>query len=74
VTVRLLYTDAVTGKDWQTQIPRKRVKIWTQDAAVMVYWKDPAVTVAGKPLAQQEKFFAWIKNNVDFAVRGKRVN
>jgi hypothetical protein len=74
VTVRLLYTDAVTGKDWQMKVPRKRVKVWTQDAPVMVYWRDPAVMVPGKELAQQDKFFSWLKNNVDFAARAKRVD
>lgn len=74
VTVRLLYTDAVVSKSWLTQVPRRRIKVWTQDAAVMAYWKDPAVLVPGKPLAEQEKLFAWIKDNVDFPVRAKRVN
>jgi hypothetical protein len=74
VTVRLLYTDAVTGKAWQNEVPRRRVKLWTQDAAVMAYWKDPAVMIPGKPLAEQEKFFAWVKDNVNFPVRAKRVN
>jgi hypothetical protein len=74
VTVRLLYTDAVTGKDWQTMVPRKRVGLWTQDGPVMVYWRDPAVMVPGKTLEQQEKFYSWLKNNVDFPVRSKRVS
>jgi len=73
VTVRLLYTDAAVGKSWQTQVKRRRVKVWTQDAAVMVYWKDPAVLLPGQPLDQQTKFFNWLKDNVDFAVRAKRV-
>ena len=35
------YTDAVTAKNWRDEVPRKRVKIWTQDAVVMADWKDP---------------------------------
>ena len=35
ITVRVLYTDAVTGKNWLDEMPRKRVKVWTQDAVVM---------------------------------------
>ena len=74
VTVRLLYTDAVTGKSWRDEAPRRRVKVWTQDAKVMTGWKDPAVWEPGKAPAEQAKFFAWVKDNVDFPVRSKRVN
>jgi hypothetical protein len=73
VTVRLLYTDAETGRGWQDRVPRRRVKVWTQDAAVMTYWKDPSTWDAGRPPSQQDKFFLWLKDNVDFATRGRRV-
>jgi hypothetical protein len=74
VTVRLLYTDAVTGKTWQTMIPRKRVKVWTQDAAVMVEWQDPKTLVPGKPIAEQSRLFDWVRDNIDFAARTQRVD
>ena len=74
VTVRLLYTDAVTGKKWRDEAPRRRGKVWTQDAKVMTGWKDPAVWEPSKAPADQAKFFAWVKDNVDFPVRSKRVN
>ena len=74
VTVRLLYTDAVVGKNWQTQVPRSRVKIWTQDAEVLVSWKDPKILEPKKPIEEQELFFSWIKDNVDFGVRSRRVD
>lgn len=74
VTIRLIYTDAVTGKNWQTMVPRKRVKVWTQDGKVMVYWRDPAVMIPGKSLPNQEKFYLWLKDNVDFPARSKRVD
>jgi len=74
VTVRLLYTDPVTGKAWQSMIPRKRVKVWTQDASVMVEWKSPKTLLPGKPIAEQERFFAWVRDNVDFAARTQRVD
>lgn len=64
VTLRVLYTDAVTGQNWQTKVPRKRVKIWTQDASVMKEWKE---------IPNQEKFMAWMKSNVDFGVAARRV-
>jgi hypothetical protein len=74
VTIRLLYTDAVTGRDWQTKIKRRRVKIWTQDAQVMVSWKDPSIMLPDTNFENQELFFDWIKDNVDFGVRSRRVD
>lgn len=74
VTIRVIYTSAVVGKNWQTKIPRQRVKIWTQDAEVMVSWKDPTIMIPGKPFEQQERFFSWVKDNVDFGVRAHRVD
>jgi hypothetical protein len=74
ITLRLIYTDAVTGADWQGKIRRQRVKIWTQDTEVMVLWKDPKIYLAGQPEDGQEKLFKWIGQNVDFGVRSRRVN
>ena len=74
VTLRLLYTNAVVGKNWQTKIKRRRVKIWTQDAEVMVSWKDSKILLPGKELEEQQQFFAWVHDNVDFGVRARRVD
>jgi len=74
VTIRLLYTDAVVSKGWQTEVTRKRVKVWTQDADVMMAWKDPKIMVADMPLGEQPHFFDWVADNVDFGVRGRRVD
>ena len=74
VTIRLLYTDAVVGRDWQTKVKRRRVKIWTQDAEVMVSWRDPNIMLPGLNFAEQELFFDWLKDNVDFGVRSRRVD
>ncbi|HLG93784.1 MAG TPA: hypothetical protein VI546_03015, partial [candidate division Zixibacteria bacterium] len=74
ITVRLLYTDAVVGKNWQTKVKRSRVKIWTQDAEVMASWKDPKILLPEKPLEEQAKFFGWVQDNVDFGVRARRVD
>jgi len=74
VTIRLLYTNAVVGKNWQTKVKRRRVKIWTQDAEVMIFWKDPAILIPNKKLEEQDRFFAWLKDNVDFGVRARRVD
>lgn len=74
VTIRLLYTNASVGKNWQTRVPRSRVKIWTQDASVLTSWKDPKILDPVAPLVDQERFFEWVKDNIDFGVRSKRVS
>jgi hypothetical protein len=74
VTVRLLYTDAVVGKSWQTEVARRRVKVWTQDAVVMESWKDPKILLADVAFRKQPHFFAWVEDNVDFGVRARRVD
>jgi hypothetical protein len=74
ITIRLLYTDAVVGTSWQTKVPRRRVKVWTQDAEVMQSWKDPKILLPDKPMEEQPYFFDWIKDNVDFGVRARRVD
>ncbi len=74
VTLRLLYTDAVTGASWQNDVPRRRVKIWTQDAKVMAEWKSSNLMLEGKPFPEQDRLFAWVRDNVDFGVRSQRVD
>ncbi|MCI0330981.1 MAG: hypothetical protein L0196_08575 [candidate division Zixibacteria bacterium] len=74
ITVRVLYTDAVVGRSWQTKVRRSRVKIWTQDALVMTTWKDPKILQPEKTLEEQTKFFGWVQDNVDFGVRARRVD
>ncbi len=74
VTVRLLYTSAVVGRDWQTMVKRRRVKVWTQDAEVLLSWKDPKIMLPDKQMEEQAYFFSWVKDNVDFGVRSRRVD
>lgn len=74
ITIRLLYTNAVTGSDWQTRVPRRRVKIWTQDARVMTSWDDSTIYLPNKPIVQQTRWVNWVKDNVDFGVRAIRVD
>lgn len=73
ITIRVLYTSAETGQSWQSEIPRRRVRIWTQDAAVMIGWKSKDIFISGKPIEEQERFFKWVRDNVDFPVRVRRV-
>jgi hypothetical protein len=74
ITVRLLYTNAEVGRNWQTKVRRSRVKVWTQDADVMVSWRDPKIFEPGKPIEEQNNFFSWIDDNVDFGVSARRVD
>lgn len=74
VTIRLLYTNAVVGKNWQTKVKRRRVKIWTQDAEVMVSWKDRKILEPQKAIEEQQHYFAWVDDNVDFGIRARRVD
>ncbi len=73
-SIRLLYTSAVVGSNWQTKVKRKRVKVWTQDAEVMVSWKDDKILQPETEFDRQERFFDWIKDNVDFGVRSRRID
>lgn len=73
ITVRLLYTSAVVGNRWRNHIKRDRVKVWTQDAKVMVNWKSKDIFAAKKKFPDQDKFFSWVKDLVDFRARVKRV-
>lgn len=74
ITIRLLYTNPVVGNNWLTKVPRRRVKIWTQDANVMSTWDDSTLFVPTEPMAKQNRFLAWVKDNVDFGVRAHRVD
>ncbi len=74
LTVRLLYTNAVVAANWQTKVPRQRVKVWTQDAAVMRMWNASNIFHQGQKFEEQNKFFSWIRDNVDFNVRVQRVD
>ncbi len=74
ITLRVLYTDAVTAKSWRDEVPRKRVKVWTQDAIVMTEWKDPKTLLPGRAFTDQQKFFSWVRDNVDFQPRLRRVD
>ena len=73
ITVRVLYTSAVTGNQWQESVPRNRVRVWTQDANVMKMWESKDIYLSGKPFSKQDRFFNWLKENVDWAVRKKTV-
>jgi hypothetical protein len=67
VTVRLLYASPAIGDQWKHQIRHKRVRLWTQDAPVMVGWHRQVV--AGRAPEHQDALWKWVQDNVDFRVR-----
>jgi hypothetical protein len=46
----------------------------TCDDQVMAQWQAPDIFLKDQPFEKQERLFKWIKDNVDFPVREKRVN
>jgi hypothetical protein len=71
VTVRLLYASPKVAQRWEKHVPRKRVRLWTQDAEVMAGWRRHFVSTA-RP-EQQDSLWSWMKNVVDFRVRRGKV-
>jgi len=70
VTVRLTYLDPIVAKRWRDSVPKRRVRVWTVPGEVMEGWR--AQIVPGIELAEQEKFWKWVKDNVDFRVRARK--
>lgn len=71
VTVRLLYAAPPIAQLWERQVPRKRVRLWTQDADVMRGWR--RFVVQGTPMERQDSLWSWVTNVVDVRVRRERV-
>jgi len=67
VTVRLLYASPTIGDDWKRLIHRKRVRLWTEEAPVMVGWHRQVRE--GVEPEQQDDLWKWVQDNVDFRVR-----
>jgi len=70
VTVRLTYVDPIVAKRWRDDVPSRRVRIWTVPGEVMEGWKEQMQP--GVELAKQDKFWRWVKDNVDFRVRSRK--
>ena len=71
VTVRILYPTPTVAASWRTGVSRRRVRLWTQDAEVMVGWN--AQVEPGLPMEEQELLWIWVTDNVDFRVRRERI-
>lgn len=70
VTVRLTYLDPIVAKRWRDDVPSRRVRIWTVPGEVMEGWREQIQP--GVELAKQDKFWRWVKDNVDFRVRSRK--
>ncbi len=70
VTVRLTYLDPIVAKRWRDSVPKRRVRVWTVPGEVMEGWRGQIVP--GVELAKQDKFWKWVKDNVDFRVRARK--
>ncbi|NIL98986.1 MAG: hypothetical protein GTO53_13535, partial [Planctomycetales bacterium] len=71
LTIRVTYVSPKVGEHWRTLVPRQRVRLWTQDAAVMKGWQDQMKS--GIEPAGQHKLWEWVKDNVDFRVRARKI-
>jgi len=67
ITVRLLYPTPVVAEKWETEVKRNRVRMNTVDDQVMKGWREQVVE--GKPAAEQEELWKWMKDIVDKRVR-----
>jgi hypothetical protein len=67
VTLRLTYVSPKVGDQWRKHVPRDRVRLWTVDSEVMKGWKNQMQP--GLDLRQQDRFWKWVQDNVDFRIR-----
>jgi hypothetical protein len=69
VTVRLLYPSPTIAVQWEKEMPRNRVRLWTLDAEVTEGWR--AQVEPDAPPEQQARLWRWIADNVNFRVRSR---
>jgi hypothetical protein len=71
VTVRLLYASPPIAQLWEKRVPRKRVRLWTQDADVMRGWRRHVLD--GVSMERQDSLWSWVRNVVDVRVAREKV-
>lgn len=75
ITIRVLYTDPSDSRAWETEVPRRRVKIWTQDADVMSGWNAPTIYFNDdRVLDEEDRWIDWTMKNVNYDVRARRID
>jgi hypothetical protein len=67
LTLRLTYASPKVGDQWRKLVPRQRVRMWTVEAEVMKGWKEQMAP--DTDLAQQDRLWKWVRDNVDYRVR-----
>ena len=71
VTIRVLYPTPIVASSWRNGVSRRRVRLWTQDAEVMMGWN--AQFVPELAMEEQDPLWTWVVDNVDFRVRRERI-
>ena len=67
VTVRLVYASPKVGDNWRKLVKRDRVRFWAVEHDVMKGWRGQMK--ADADLAAQDRFWKWVRDNVDYRVR-----
>ena len=67
VTVRLVYASPKVGDNWRKLVKRDRVRLWAVENDVMKGWR--AQIKPDTTLANQDRLWKWVKDNVDYRVR-----
>src|SRR5207245_4847187 len=67
VTVRLVYASPKVGDNWRKLVKRDRVRFWAVEYDVMKGWR--AQMKQDTDLANQDRFWKWVRDNVDYRVR-----
>ena len=67
VTVRLVYASPKVGDNWRKLVKRDRVRFWAVEYDVMKGWR--AQMKPDADLAGQDRFWKWVRDNVDYRVR-----
>ena len=67
VTVRLVYASPKVGDNWRKLVKRDRVRFWAVEYDVMKGWR--AQLRPDADLASQDRFWKWVRDNVDYRVR-----
>lgn len=71
VTIRLLFPEPTIAVEWERNVPRRRVRMWTVDDEVMETWRGHLQP--NTPVDAQSQLWGWISDNVDFRVRSRGV-
>jgi len=70
LTVRLAYASPKVGDSWRKYVSRKRVRFMAVNSEVMKGWQQQINPEMDVP--EQHRLWDWVKDNVDYRVRGRR--